>query len=206
MPKKTFFKLAQDKQKKILDAAAEEFIAYKNNYKKSSVNRIAERADIAVGSIYKYFYDKNDLFIYLFHTHKGVLPAFPEEDTFYHYAEKELDSSESLTPTGEILADIVINNPDLFRELIFSDRFNDDYTDTLKNYLLHDQKRGLLRSNESLNIAQYMYASLEYLAYRYCRQNGLDYSKDTNVLKKMTDYFFFGLYKDGTQDRIKNKK
>lgn len=206
MPKKTFFKLSPDKQQKILDAAAEEFIKYKDNYKKSSVNRIAEKAGIAVGSIYKYFYDKNDLFIYLFSTHKGTLPALPEENTFYNYAEKELKSSENLTPAGEILADIIIDNPDLFRELIFSDRTGDAYAGNLEKYLLNDRKRGLLRNGSSISIARYMYSSLEYLAYQYCLQNGLDYSRDTAVLKEMTDYFFFGLYKDGTLEKVKKEE
>ena len=62
MPKKTFLKLPPEKQQRILDAAADEFIEYKDQYEKSSVNRIADRAGISVGSIYKYFYDKDDLF------------------------------------------------------------------------------------------------------------------------------------------------
>ena len=64
--KKTFLKLTPEKQQRILNAAADEFIEYKDQYEKSSVNRIADRAGISVGSIYKYFYDKDDLFFCVF--------------------------------------------------------------------------------------------------------------------------------------------
>ena len=49
MPKKTFLRLPEEKKKRILDAAADEFITYKDQYEKSKVQRIAGKAGIAVG-------------------------------------------------------------------------------------------------------------------------------------------------------------
>lgn len=66
----------------------------------------------------------------------------------------------------------------------------------LDAYLTCDQKNGLARKEIDKDIAVYMYTSLEYIAYQYCQQNGIDFMKNTSVIKEMTDLFFFGLYKN----------
>jgi AcrR family transcriptional regulator len=63
MPTKTFFNLSDDKQRLILDAALEEFA--KHDYTNASVSRIVAQAGIAKGSIYQYFQDKQDLYLYV---------------------------------------------------------------------------------------------------------------------------------------------
>lgn len=203
MPKDLFFKLPPEKQQKILDAAEEEFLAYKDNYKKSSVNRIAEKADIAIGSIYKYFCDKNDLFMYLFNQHKSAPASQPESDTCFDYAGKEILASKHFTPTGEALLEIISDTPALFHNLIFKDAAGDDYTPRINAYLQKDQARGYLRDALDKDVAAYLYSSLEYIAYQYCLSRGIDVSNDTDILWKMTELFFFGLYKDGIEDEIR---
>lgn len=63
MPKSTFFNLPEEKRRQILDLAIEEF-AY-NDYKTASISNIVARAGIAKGSLYQYFEDKRDLYLYL---------------------------------------------------------------------------------------------------------------------------------------------
>lgn len=63
MPKKTFFNLPEEKRRNIIDIALEEFAA--NGYSKTSINSIVSRADIAKGSVYQYFNDKKDFYLYL---------------------------------------------------------------------------------------------------------------------------------------------
>ncbi len=62
MPKQTFFNLPEEKREKIIRAAIEEFSLH--GYAKTSINSIAERAEIAKGSIYQYFEDKKDFYLY----------------------------------------------------------------------------------------------------------------------------------------------
>ena len=59
MPSQTFFNLDYSKQKKLLDAAKQEF--YKVPYTEVSINKIIQTAEISRGSFYTYFVDKNDL-------------------------------------------------------------------------------------------------------------------------------------------------
>jgi AcrR family transcriptional regulator len=63
MPKDTFFSLPEDKRKRIIDLALDEFAA--KPFHQASLSRIVERAGIAKGSMYQYFEDKFDLYIYL---------------------------------------------------------------------------------------------------------------------------------------------
>ncbi|MDP2872922.1 MAG: TetR/AcrR family transcriptional regulator [Bacillota bacterium] len=64
MPKPTFFNLPEEKRQRIVELATDEFAA--NLYHAASLSRIVERAGIAKGSIYQYFEDKMDLYIYIF--------------------------------------------------------------------------------------------------------------------------------------------
>ena len=63
MPKPTFANLPPAKRQAIIDIAIEEFAAYP--YAAASVSRIVARAGIAKGSIYQYFENKQDFYLYL---------------------------------------------------------------------------------------------------------------------------------------------
>jgi AcrR family transcriptional regulator len=63
MPKPTFFNLPEEKRRLILDLAIEEFAD--RDYNSASISNIVARAGIAKGSLYQYFEDKRDLYLYL---------------------------------------------------------------------------------------------------------------------------------------------
>lgn len=63
MPRQTFLNLPESKRRAIVDVAIDEFAAH--TYRDASISRIVARAGIAKGSIYQYFEDKRDLFMYL---------------------------------------------------------------------------------------------------------------------------------------------
>lgn len=59
--KDTFDKISPAKRRRVLQTAVREFSRY--GYEAVSINHIAEKADISVGSIYTYFKSKQDLFL-----------------------------------------------------------------------------------------------------------------------------------------------
>lgn len=63
MPKQTFLNLPEEKRKAFIDIALDEFA--NNDYNTASISKIVEKAGIAKGSVYQYFEDKQDLFMYL---------------------------------------------------------------------------------------------------------------------------------------------
>lgn len=62
MPKRTFNRLDDDKKERVMRAAIEEFQAH--GFEKAKIEVIAQNAGVAKGSIYQYFDDKKELFIY----------------------------------------------------------------------------------------------------------------------------------------------
>ena len=63
MPTNTFFNLPEEKKNKILKSANKEFARVP--LEQASIKNIVENAEIARGSFYQYFEDKQDLFDYL---------------------------------------------------------------------------------------------------------------------------------------------
>ena len=62
--KKTFLRLDQEKQQKILAAAIDEFATW--GFHRASINRLVQALGIAKGSIFQYFGNKEGLFSYIF--------------------------------------------------------------------------------------------------------------------------------------------
>ena len=63
MPKATFENLDQKKKERIIDAFMAEFTSHR--YDDASISRVVKKLGVAKGSIYQYFNDKLDLYLYL---------------------------------------------------------------------------------------------------------------------------------------------
>ncbi|NLJ79558.1 MAG: TetR/AcrR family transcriptional regulator [Firmicutes bacterium] len=63
MPKATFFNLDPEKREAVLQAAWEEFA--RHPFEQASLSRIVQDSRIAKGSMYQYFEDKLDLYLYM---------------------------------------------------------------------------------------------------------------------------------------------
>lgn len=71
MPKTTFLNLPAEKRDTFLSLALEEFATH--DYAGASVSKLVGRAGIAKGSLYQYFEDKADLFVFLVEHAQNVL-------------------------------------------------------------------------------------------------------------------------------------
>lgn len=63
MPKETFNKLSAEKKERFIEEALKEFSA--NNFDVASITQIVKNLGIAKGSVYQYFEDKLDLWMFL---------------------------------------------------------------------------------------------------------------------------------------------
>lgn len=97
MPKQTFLNLHEGKKRKIIETSIYEFALF--DYNAASVSRIVKTAGIAKGSIYQYFENKADLYLYLIeyvsnkklnyiNSHMGLV-----DDDFYNLYKKVLLSA-----------------------------------------------------------------------------------------------------------------
>lgn len=75
--KDSFNKISQEKRDRIIEAAIYEFAEH--GFDSANINVIAQKAGISVGSIYKYFGSKEDLFLTVIHTGVETLKAVLEE-------------------------------------------------------------------------------------------------------------------------------
>jgi AcrR family transcriptional regulator len=69
MPKPTFFNLPEDKRRRLVELAIDEFASH--SFREASLSRIVARAKIAKGSMYQYFEDKLDLYRWLLFEEAG---------------------------------------------------------------------------------------------------------------------------------------
>lgn len=65
VPKDTFYNLNEEKQEKIMRSAINEFSD--KGYEKGNIGEIAKKARVAKGSMYQYFDNKKELFIFSVH-------------------------------------------------------------------------------------------------------------------------------------------
>lgn len=89
--KTTFEKLPEEKRRRILKVATEEFS--NNGFENTSIQHIAKKSNISVGSIYKYFENKESLFTYIVQEglstlEKTLLELAPTDEDILIKAEK----------------------------------------------------------------------------------------------------------------------
>lgn len=155
MPTDTFFRLPEEKQQRILDAAVQEFAQYA--YKDVSINRLIKAAGIPRGSFYQYFADKADLYRYLLEQLSASKLAFINavgaadgELTFAGYFLQSLQSalawSEAQPAYFEISLHLVADNAPLLDELMENDTSKAYYAE-LEQLLEQDKAAGRVRSD-----------------------------------------------------------
>lgn len=96
MPKPTFYRLPEERQKEILKAAFDEFSV--NPLQESSVGNITRKLGLSRASFYKYFTDLEEVYTYIYqgmtrNPHELLLEALQETDGVFFtgmnlYAEK----------------------------------------------------------------------------------------------------------------------
>jgi AcrR family transcriptional regulator len=75
----TFFNLPEEKRQNVIDSALEEFALY--DYKTASLSRMVEKAGIAKGSMYQYFENKKDLYLFLIDHVSKIKLSYLTENT-----------------------------------------------------------------------------------------------------------------------------
>lgn len=82
--KEAFDKIPEAKRKRVLDAATDEFATY--GFENTSIQQIAKRAEISVGSVYKYFENKDELFAMVVKENLSLL-----EELLLHHSSSDED-------------------------------------------------------------------------------------------------------------------
>ena len=122
MPTKTFYRLRDEKQDAILRAAVHEFV--KNGFTRTKTSDIAKNAGISKGSLFQYFENKKELFIYCAKWGLEVFMKKLDEQMnigdmdIYEYFEDNKAKTGLVREEGELASfmQVVMNEPGLLDE------------------------------------------------------------------------------------------
>ncbi len=107
MPRKVREKLARKRE--ILDAALELFVT--KGYSHTSMQEIAKRAEFAVGTLYKFFPTKKDLYKELMlekakEIHKAIMAAFDEASDPFQIIKKVIEAKVKILRENALLVKV----------------------------------------------------------------------------------------------------
>lgn len=106
--KETFDRIPEEKRLKIISIAIQEFA--NKGFNSANINVIAEKAGVSVGSLYKYFDTKENLFLTA--THYGVTQL---EEALDEITKTELSFFEKVEEVLRIVQKHAVKHPDLHR-------------------------------------------------------------------------------------------
>lgn len=153
MPSQTFFNLSELKRQRIIEVALEEFASH--SYGKASLSNIVARAGIAKGSMYQYFADKKDLYLYLLDLAAKEKIAYIEQGVdfsgdFYNALEQIILAGIRFSVDHPQLSRIILNimgssGEEVLQEVIAqSQRMSVEY---FKQMVIKAQGRGDVRDD-----------------------------------------------------------
>lgn len=201
MPKENYYKLDDVKKNKIINAAYNEFLEHKHNYKKASVKRIAKNSGISIGSFYEYFHDKDDLFLYLI---KKIILKKQDlilnendslKDNFLKFAKISENKAFLHDREIELLKILLYDNEDIKRKFYF-DYGIDNFMQSNIDKLYKDKEKGLLRDDVDIEFVSYLFTTLEYNIIKYFEfKNISDKQEKNRIIENFIEMAFRSIYK-----------
>jgi AcrR family transcriptional regulator len=176
MPNKTFFNLSDEKRRRIVDAALQEFAAH--SFNEASINRIIKHADIPKGSFYQYFKNKEDLYLYFLDevSKEFTDPLLHEKEmypdaTFFEviqHANREVLKLKNIKPEYiEARMRMELDNNEFIRNI------RKKSTEKYIKLIERDKARGIIKPDANAEIIVDMIASFS-LNERYRNKSGVE--------------------------------
>lgn len=154
MPKETFYNLDGAKQRRIFQAAVQEFS--RRSFNEASINQIIKQAGISRGSFYQYFQDKEDIYLYML-TEIGkektaaieqVRQQRPAGDDFFaallQMTEAALDWARAMPQYNQIGMRMILDDSEFIIKLR---QLSPAAVNQFITLIERDQKRGLIKSD-----------------------------------------------------------
>jgi TetR/AcrR family fatty acid metabolism transcriptional regulator len=186
------------KRKKILQAAIKVFA--RNGFYQSKISEIAKNAEVADGTIYLYFHNKDDILISLFEEEMTAII-----DEMRSQLLKENDPGKKIEQFAKIHMGLLKRNKEL-AEVIqveirqsskfmkeYDNRKFSEYLDLISEIILEGQEKGIFRREVNPGIfKRAFFGALDELSRLWVLAPQKKYSIST-AAKQISDYFLKGL-------------
>lgn len=142
MPKDTFINLSEEKQEKVMRSAISEFV--KNGFEKGNITSIAKEAGVATGSMYQYFENKKELFLYS--VRWGTELIMKKSDKYMSFSEKNINVFDYFYQTSRELVSQLRADRDVvvFMQDVFLGKYR-SMTDESMAYMMKAVDQSVLR-------------------------------------------------------------
>ena len=178
LPKDTFFNLPEEKRERIIDTALKEFAQY--DYKTASLSRIVEDAGISKGSMYQYFQNKKELYLYLIKKVSDEKLSFinesinPDEKDFFEMYKQINLIAAKFDLSHPIYSGLMFNtmmettNKELGDVSLQLMRKSDEF---IKNFVYQAQMSGQIRKDIELDLIAFLLSRIsmamsEYISHK----------------------------------------
>ncbi len=166
MPKETFFKIADEKRERLLREAARLFA--ERGFNQTDMAQLASRAGVAKGSIYNYFENKEDLYLYVCRdgmrrSREAIYGRMDPGWNVYRQIEHIFRQGALFVRSHPeyLILYANISSAGMERFSVQMSREVEKYTaDHLKRLIRRDMQRGLVRDDVDVNFAAFMVNSL----------------------------------------------
>lgn len=146
MPKETFLKLSKEKQQRIINSAKKEFARVP--IQDVSIKNIVEDAEIARGSFYQYFENKEDLLIYILKEKTEEINQKIENKI----QQEKIDLFDYYVYLYDILVETFVDNDErkLFKQIFENIKSSED--SNIFNLIKNIKPQNIIKPNNRLDI------------------------------------------------------
>ena len=193
MPKNTFTNLPDEKKQYIIDTCYDLFINIP--YEKITIRDIVKETGISIGSFYKYFEDKEDLYLYLMLNIEKKYTAKQREFYGPHFLMQEpLKIENAYTPKEVAFNRTWYKVPVEVHQHFYFGPYADEMNCHLMEEIQQLQGEGVIRADIDLDFFYFMYSTTLFNMQMYFRNNGIE---DDHEKLKIKNAFLRDIFLNG---------
>lgn len=187
MPKSTFFNLSEEKQRHILCVGYKIFI--NKPYEDVTIRDIVSEAEIPIGSFYRYFEDKDDLYIYMIDQienkiYKSLLER-KLKTSLMVIGNTSVELLKEVLTEEEFKLDQTFNDvPESLLVKYYYHEFNQNIKEEYRKNLLSLKDKGLLKEEIDFDFILHMYITSMFNIIMYCREKGINSFEKREKVKR----------------------
>ena len=180
MPNPAYFNLPPEKKQLIRLAVYNEYTS--KPFEKVTTRSLIKRTDIAMGSWYQYFENKDEIYLYHICELRNRNLRKLEKYNLFLFEDGRLKIEDSLTPFETQFYETIYDAPDDILRQYYFNQYTPELREKAENSVEKLKEYKLLASSvDTAFAAYYLYTSMFNLVV-YCRNNGI---KDDAVQQKL---------------------